>query len=332
MAATRLGCDALAPGGCSAGVCEACCNSLAHFALNATGAALQCAACVAHECGDGQRSDDSLRELLDHLTGFFAEHTEAVLTLLAALPVAGRLSDFWFRAVRRRLCPRRKVIVMSCPEHGTRRADGAGPYDEDVMAKVAELQQRGLLKMGFDRAGSSTQHPADRDVDWSDALSIRGSQWMYGFQTAAKKVMAVESQGFDGILVVVCIEGGPVTRVEHEVMGSIIAGAQADAAQSGVTCRIDRRDLSYVQFLREHDEGCVWRLLCCWCPRCLRGMLPGVVGCECCRHPVSGPAITVLRGREERIVELVDGIDGAEERATLRRQRHDDLWRGALRT
>eukprot|EP01047_Picozoa_sp_COSAG01_P113704 COSAG01_NODE_42412_length_440_cov_0.947214_1_plen_146_part_10 len=65
-------------------------------------------------------------------------------------------------------------------------------------------------------------------------------------------VMAVESQGFDGILVVVCIEGGPVTRVEHEVMGSIIAGAQADAAQSGVTCRIDRRDLSYVQFLREH--------------------------------------------------------------------------------
>eukprot|EP01046_Picozoa_sp_COSAG06_P005074 COSAG06_NODE_222_length_19858_cov_7.238372_1_plen_89_part_10 len=89
MAATRLGCDALAPGGCSAGVCEACCSALAHFALNASFADLRCATCVAHECGDGQRSDDSLRELLDHLTGFFDEHTEAVLTLLAALPVAG---------------------------------------------------------------------------------------------------------------------------------------------------------------------------------------------------------------------------------------------------
>ena len=36
----------------------------------------------------------------------------------------------------------------------------------------------------------------------------------------------------------------------------------------------------------EHDEGCMWQqVLCCWCPRCLRGVLRGVPGCKCCRHP-----------------------------------------------
>jgi hypothetical protein len=50
----------------------------------------------------------------------------------------------------------KKVVVMSCPELGTRDPYGDPPYDERVMDKVAELQQRGVLKMGFDRAGSST--------------------------------------------------------------------------------------------------------------------------------------------------------------------------------
>ena len=52
---------------------------------------------------------------------------------------------------------------MSAPEEGTRRADGQGPYDEPVMDKVAELQQRGRLKMGFDRAG--------KDEDFSHLLT-----------------------------------------------------------------------------------------------------------------------------------------------------------------
>ena len=31
----------------------------------------------------------------------------------------------------------------------------------------------------------------------------------------------------------------------------------------------------------EHDEGCMWQVLCCWCPRCLRGVLRGVPGRWC---------------------------------------------------
>ena len=48
--------------------------------------------------------------------------------------------------------PNHRVIVMSCPEHGTLDPNGGPPYSQSVMDKVNELQQRGRLKGGFDRA------------------------------------------------------------------------------------------------------------------------------------------------------------------------------------
>ena len=51
-------------------------------------------------------------------------------------------------------------------------------------------------------------------MDWSDKEQVRKSEWMYGFKTAAKKVLSVESQGFDGVIDVICILGGPITQVE----------------------------------------------------------------------------------------------------------------------
>ena len=50
-----------------------------------------------------------------------------------------RLSDFLLGAIRRRLCPKEKVVVMSCPEMGTLRPDGRPPYDQPVMDKVAAV-------------------------------------------------------------------------------------------------------------------------------------------------------------------------------------------------
>ena len=281
-----LSCDSLAPEGCSEGVCDACCTALSHYMINnATAIQATCAACMAHEYTG---APSQLEDTLETLGAFFVAHAEVLLTALAALPILGRASDFGVAAVRRRLCPKRKVIVMSCPEHGTLRRDGKGPYDQPVMDKVAELLRRKVLKMAFDRAGSSTAHPEDADVDWSDPRSIKRSRWMYGFRTAAKKVMAIECQSFDGVVVIVCIFGGPVTRVEHELMESIIAEAKADAAlgESGIECHIERRDLSYAQFLREYDEGCLCRSLCgCCVPRCVRQALRDCGHCrlpECC--------------------------------------------------
>ena len=50
---------------------------------------------------------------------------------------------------------KQKRVVMSCPEMGTISADGvSGPYNQQVMDKVSELQQIGYLKFGFDRQGT----------------------------------------------------------------------------------------------------------------------------------------------------------------------------------
>jgi len=43
-------CDALAPGGCSDGVCDDCCSPLAHFEVNASHAEALCATCVEKLC------------------------------------------------------------------------------------------------------------------------------------------------------------------------------------------------------------------------------------------------------------------------------------------
>ena len=317
-----LSCDSLAPEGCSEGVCDACCNALSHYlySINATAEqTILCAACVAHECTG---APSQLEDTVETLGAFFVAHAEVLLTALAALPILGRASDVGVAAVRRRLCPKRKVIVMSCPEHGTLRRDGKGPYDQPVMDKMAELLRHKVLKMGFDRAGSSTAHPEDADVDWSDPRSIKRSRWMYGFRTAAKKVMAIECQSFDGVVVIVCIFGGPVTRVEHELMESIIAEAKADAAlgESGIECRIERRDLSYAQFLREYDEGCLCRSLCgCCVPRCVRQALRDCGHCrlpECCVCDRGVPADSSPALELEEL-ELLPGAGAASSTAPM---------------
>ena len=51
-AVAGLSCDALRPGGCSDGVCDACCSAVMHYA-NASSAAVVaalCEACVSHQC------------------------------------------------------------------------------------------------------------------------------------------------------------------------------------------------------------------------------------------------------------------------------------------
>ena len=69
--------------------------------------------------------------------------------------------------------------------------------------------KRGVLKVGFDRVGTSTAAQEDAELDFSDVADIRRSRWFYGFKTAAKRVISMESQRFVGTLKVVCIYGAP---------------------------------------------------------------------------------------------------------------------------
>ena len=147
----------------------------------------------------------------------------------------------------------KKVIVMSCPELGTLSPHGEGPYTEKVMDKVEELQQLGRVFFGFDRAGTTTQHPEDKALDWKNPEQIRKSKWMYGYKTAAKAQIKAFTQGFDGVLVIVCVNGGLVTRVEGEEMGRLVNDAKQDAEKSHLKVRIKLEMMDYCDFLEQYD-------------------------------------------------------------------------------
>jgi hypothetical protein len=159
-----------------------------------------------------------------------------------------------------------KRVVMSCPEMGTISADGvSGPYNQQVMDKVSELQQIGYLKFGFDRQGTSTAREQDSSkFEEASALRkegkndeavalLKATDWWYGYQTSVKQAVKLESQSFDGELEIICIRGGPITALEAAEMPRIMAEAQSDCARSSVTVKYTITEMSYYDFLLEFD-------------------------------------------------------------------------------
>ena len=140
------------------------------------------------------------------------------------------------------------------------------------MEKVVELQQRGKVKAGFDRAESSNADGRDDDtwprVFWKQETKdlyeqdaeirkrlIKSTFWFAGYQSAAKAQMKLECQGFTGTLEVICIKGGPITDAEHEEMERIIEGAKHDAALNQLEINIELRKMTYCAFLQEFDPS-----------------------------------------------------------------------------
>ena len=83
---------------------------------------------------------------------------------------------------------------------------------------------------------------------------MRKTQWFYGYKTAAKAQIKIETQGFDGVLVVLCLEGGVVTQVEAEEMAAIVNDARRDAAKSQLKLRIQLVTMSYSDFVKEYEN------------------------------------------------------------------------------
>ena len=147
---------------------------------------------------------------------------------------------------------------MSCPEKGSLHGDP--PYDKKVMEKALELQRRGVLKMGFDREGSSNACPEDKPLfDSKDDEQIKQTVWFATYKAATKAQVRLECQDFTGVLEVICIDGGQVTRIESEEMARILVDAEADARLSGVVCRTTLTKLSYYEFLSRFDPRSVDR-------------------------------------------------------------------------
>lgn len=173
----------------------------------------------------------------------------------------------------------RKQIVMSCPEMGTLDPDGgvarvaAGTavevvYDQHVMTKVAELQKIGFVKLGFDRAGTSTARKKDGHLfeeagtlkdagQHEEAVSLlKSTDWWYGYQTSVKQAVKLEAQSFDGELEIMCIKGGFITQVEAAEMDRILTEATADCLKSSIDVRYRITEVSYYDFLSAYEPIC----------------------------------------------------------------------------
>jgi hypothetical protein len=226
--------------------------ALLFWLLATFGAVLALAVMLAEWQTDEWQTDDIYQDIFGMVSD--------TIHICAIGGLAGIVGALWHDKIRAALglgdapSTERKVIVMSCPEEGTLDQFGEAPYDQKVMDKVMELQQRGIVKMGYDRAGTSTSVPEDVPLfESKEPAKIRQTKWFYGYRTSAKRVLQTESQGFDGQIEVICIEGGPITRVEAQEMAQIVEEAKADARMSGIKCRIKVIQLSYYDFLREYD-------------------------------------------------------------------------------
>lgn len=69
-------------------------------------------------------------------------------------------------------------------------------------------------------------------------------------KTRVKACVFVECQSFDGVLEIVCIDGGLVTQVEQQEMPGIVRDARLDAEQSGVRCFCEIQPMSFYDFTR----------------------------------------------------------------------------------
>lgn len=162
-----------------------------------------------------------------------------------------------------------KRIVMNCPEMGTLNSDGSGPYDQPVMEKVAELQQIGYLKYGFDRLDSSTFHPDDKalkdEASAQLALGNRGNfeklfkemRWWHAWSIVVKQTIKLECQGFDGVLDIVDIHGGPISQLQSDALRMSIEEAIYDCVKFGIntTVKYTLTQIQYGTFLAEYEPS-----------------------------------------------------------------------------
>eukprot|EP01048_Picozoa_sp_COSAG05_P002455 COSAG05_NODE_101_length_19100_cov_24.260144_8_plen_357_part_00 len=180
-------------------------------------------------------------------------------------------------------------VVVSCPEWGSLKLDGSGPYDQEVTTMLTKLQEEGRIRIAFDRAGTSNASKEDTDA-FAAAITlqkagtgggswmtpIKGTKWFQTYKGGVKKALTMIQQERPGaLLIVLCINGGPITQVEQLEMAAILSDAKTDAAKSGVSLLTELRTMSYHAFLKSYDSEWHWTDTV---PTKLQPVLQGVKG------------------------------------------------------
>lgn len=79
---------------------------------------------------------------------------------------------------------------------------------------------------------------------------IKDTKWFQTYSGAVKKSLCVLAQQVDGVIEVMCIDGGPITQVERATMPTLLYEAEQDSQKSGVVLQTNMRCMSYRDF---HD-------------------------------------------------------------------------------
>ena len=180
-----------------------------------------------------------------------------------------------------------KRIVVSCPEMGTLDEDGGKKrkdegidaeqvYDQKVMDYVKGLVNRPELelKFGFDHADSSTTEESDKALftlfaETKKKEHVQRTRWWYGYCTAVKRCISLEAQNFEGLLELICIEGGPITAMEAEEVPRLLVEAAHDADHEVTIDGVDNFESSWKKKanLSSDSAGSIEESFVGWAPR-----------------------------------------------------------------
>jgi poly [ADP-ribose] polymerase 10/14/15 len=122
---------------------------------------------------------------------------------------------------------------------------------EQVMEYVeAVAKLRDDLIFGYDWAGSSTGEVRDEGtVDWSDPDSVKHSFWFTSYKGQIKaEVKTLVQLSSVSKLVLLCIEGGPITQLEAATMRQLKDEVSADLRSKNVIANIAVEIVPFVAF------------------------------------------------------------------------------------
>ena len=120
--------------------------------------------------------------------------------------------------------------------------------------------------MGYDWAGSSTAKPNDlpearrarglQPIDWGDSESVKTSEWWSGYKDGIKgKVLVCAQIAGTKRVVLIAIEGGPISQLEARELPALKQQVQFDLERKAIDVELSSVDMTFDAFLQEHSGG-----------------------------------------------------------------------------
>jgi serine/threonine protein kinase len=137
-------------------------------------------------------------------------------------------------------------VVISSP--------GSSLQGENVMEFVQQAcAVRKDIAFGYDWEGSSSADARDSErIDWSDGNSVKQSYWFKGYRESVKGQVKLLCQTHTGRIVLICIEGGPISQLEAtEIRDTLVSEVKSDMESKTATLDIIVKPVTFEDFKQE---------------------------------------------------------------------------------